>query len=113
MAISYDPRLFELPAIYLLEGGLPMVEVPQSVEQMTPIVGALFELIRRGGLSHDPDELFTSQVVNAVPRLNERGFTLSKSKSAPRGHIDACIALALAVDRWSHKPKARIPAMVL
>ncbi len=104
-AISYDPRLFELPAIYLLEGGLPMVEVPQSVEHMTPIVGALFELIRGGGLTHEADELFASQVVNAVPRLNERGFTLSKSKSAPRGHIDACIALALAVDRYAHKKK--------
>jgi phage terminase large subunit-like protein len=104
-AISYDPRLFELPAIYLLEGGLPMVEVPQSVEQMTPIVGALFEMIRAGGLTHEADELFASQVVNAVPRLNERGFTLSKSKSAPRGHIDACVALALAVDRYAHRKK--------
>jgi phage terminase large subunit-like protein len=102
-AISYDPRLFELPAIMLEEGGLPMVKVPQSVEEMTPIVGALFELIMRGGLTHDADELFASQVINAVPRLNERGFTLSKSKSAPRGHIDACVALALAVDRYAHK----------
>jgi len=105
MAISYDPRLFELPAIMLQEGGLPMVEAPQSVEQMTPIVGALFERIREGGISHEADELFASHVVNAVPRLNERGFTLSKSKSAPRGHIDAVIALALAVDRYAHRVK--------
>jgi phage terminase large subunit-like protein len=111
-AISYDPRLFELPAIMLAEGGLPMVEVPQSVEQMTPIVGALFELIRAGGLTHEADELFASHVVNAVPRLNERGFTLSKSKSAPRGHIDACIALALAVDRYAHKAKPKVRAWV-
>jgi phage terminase large subunit-like protein len=112
IAISYDKRLFELPAIYLEEGGLPMVEVPQSVEQMTPIVGALFELIKRGGITHERDELFAAHVVNAVPRLNERGFTLSKSKSAPRGHIDACVALALAVDRYDHKPKAKSRAWV-
>ena len=111
-AISYDPRLFELPAIMLTEERLPMVEVPQSVEQMTPIVGALFELIKRGGLTHEADELFTSHVVNAVPRLNERGFTLSKSKSAPRGHIDGAIALALAVDRWAHRVKQRSPVYV-
>lgn len=104
-AISYDKRLFELPAIWLSEDRLPMVEVPQSVEQMTPIVGALFERIQRGGLTHDADEQFGAQVVNAVPRLNERGFTLSKSKSAPRGHIDACIALALAVDRYDHRKR--------
>ena len=72
---------------------------------MTPIVGALFERIRSGGITHDVDENFTAHVVNAVPRLNERGFTLSKSKSAPRGHIDACIALALAVDRYDHRRK--------
>jgi phage terminase large subunit-like protein len=110
-AISYDKRLFELPAIYLEEGGLPMVEVPQSVEQMTPIVGALREVLMRGGLTHEADELFASQVVNAVPRINERGYTLSKAKSAPRGHIDACIALALAVDRYQHKVK-RVKAWV-
>jgi hypothetical protein len=32
-----------------------------------------------------------------VPRFNDRGFTLAKGKS--RGRIDACIALALAVER--------------
>jgi len=111
--ISYDPRLFELPAQMLADDGLPMVEVPQSVERMTPIVGALYELIRKGGLSHDHDEVFGNQVVNAVPRLNERGYTLSKSKSAPRGHIDACVALALAVDRAQHKTPPRSPVVVL
>jgi phage terminase large subunit-like protein len=111
-AISYDKRFFELPAIYLEEGGLPMVEVPQSVEQMTPIVGALREVLMRGGLTHEADELFASQVVNAVPRVNERGYTLSKSKSAPRGHIDACVALALAVDRYSHKLAPRTAVFV-
>lgn len=112
VAISYDKRLFELPAIMLEESRLPMVEVPQSVEQMTPIVGALFELIRAGGLTHDHDELFTAHVINAVPRLNERGFTLSKSKSAPRGHIDACVALALAVDRAQRPIKRKVTAWV-
>jgi phage terminase large subunit-like protein len=111
--ISFDPRLFELPAQMLSDEGLPMVEVPQSVERMTPIVGALYELIRKRGLSHDADEVFATQVVNAVPRLNERGYTLSKSKSAPRGHIDACVALALAVDRAQHPKKERPKLVVL
>lgn len=110
--ISYDPRFFEVPAYQLEASGLPMVRVDQSVEQMTPIIGELYKLIRGGGLSHDRDELFAAHVINAVPRLNERGFTLSKSKSAPRGHIDGCIALALAVDRYSHKPAPKVRAWV-
>jgi phage terminase large subunit-like protein len=74
-----------------------MIEVPQSVERMTAAVGSLYELIRSGGLTHDGEDAFTAQVLNAVPRFNDRGFTLAKGKS--RGRIDAAVALALAVDR--------------
>jgi phage terminase large subunit-like protein len=109
--ISYDPRLFELPAQMLTAEKLPMVEIPQSIERMTPIVGALFELIHRAGLSHDADPVLSEHVVGAVPWVNDRGYTLAKSKS--KVHIDACIALALAVDRAQHPKKQRSPVVVL
>jgi phage terminase large subunit-like protein len=96
-AISFDPRFFDVPAKMLSDERLPMIEVPQSVERMTPIVGSLLELIKRSELRHSGDEALTTHVLNAVPRFNERGFTLQKSKS--RGRIDAVIALALATDR--------------
>ena len=73
-----------------------MVEVPQSVERMTPAVGSLFEAIKRGELSHDGDPVVAGQVLNAVARFNERGFTLAKAKS--RGRIDAAVSTALMVD---------------
>ena len=53
--------------------------------------------MKRGEIHHDGDPLLASHVLNAVPRFNERGFTLQKSKS--RGRIDGVIALALAIDR--------------
>lgn len=96
-AVSFDPRFFDVPAKMLGDSGLPMVEIPQSVERMTPACGSALELARGGRLSHDGDEAFAMQVLNAVPRYNERGLTLAKAKS--RGRIDACIALVLAVDR--------------
>jgi phage terminase large subunit-like protein len=96
-AISFDPRFFDVPAKYLEDEGLPMVEVPQSVERMTKAVGGAYQAIRKALISHDGDSTFTRHVLNAVPRFNERGFTLAKGKS--RGHIDAAIALALAYDR--------------
>jgi len=96
-AISFDPRFFDVPAKYLEDEGLPMVEVPQSIERMTPAIGDLYELITNGQITHDGDEAFATHVLNAVPRFNERGFTLAKGKS--RGRIDACIALALAIER--------------
>jgi phage terminase large subunit-like protein len=96
-AVSYDKRFFDVPAKMLEDEGLPMEEVPQSPERMTPICGSLLELIKDGQVKHDGDEILRTHVLNAVPRFNERGFTLQKSKS--RGRIDGVIALALAVDR--------------
>jgi phage terminase large subunit-like protein len=96
-AVSFDPRFFDVPAKMLEDEGLPMIEVPQSVEHMTPAVGSTFELIKRGELSHDGDEAFAMHILDAVPRFNERGFTLAKGKS--KGRIDAAVALCLAADR--------------
>ncbi len=96
-AMAFDPRFFDVPAKMLSDEGLPMVEMPQTPERMTPAVGGLYEAIMRGQVTHDGDEVFATHVVNAVPRFNDRGFTLAKSKS--RGKIDAVIALALAHDR--------------
>lgn len=96
-AVSFDPRFFDVPAKMLSDEGIEMLEVPQSVERMTGVCGALLEVIRRGELRHDGDDAFATHVLNAIPRYNERGFTLQKGKS--RGRIDAVIALALAVDR--------------
>lgn len=110
-AISFDPRFFDVPAKMLHDEGLPMVEVPQSPERMTPITMDLYDRIQRGEIHHDGDEVFAQQVLNAIPRFTERGFTLQKSKS--RGRIDACIALALAVDRAQNRSKARAPVVVL
>jgi phage terminase large subunit-like protein len=96
-AVSYDPRFFDVPAKMLLDEGIPMNDIPQSVERMTTICGDLLALIRTGSLRHDGNEVLTNHVLNAVPRFNEHGFTLQKSKS--HGRIDGCIALALAADR--------------
>lgn len=108
MAVSYDPRFFDVPAKMLDDAGIPMVEIPQSVERMTTVCGGLLEIIKRGELRQPDDQAFTTQVLNAVPRFNEHGFTLQKSKS--KGRIDACIALALAVDRAQVRAKPR-PAL--
>lgn len=94
--VGYDPRLFELAATALTDEGIPMVKFEQSVERMTPAIGDLYEAIKRGEVAHDGDPQFTSQILNAVPRYNERGFTLAKAKS--RGKIDA--AVALAIGHW-------------
>jgi phage terminase large subunit-like protein len=96
-AVSFDPRFFDVPAKMLGDEGLPMVEFPQSLERMTPAYVQLYQAIMTGRITHDGDTAFATQVLNAVPRFSERGFTLEKGKS--RGKIDAAVALALAYDQ--------------
>lgn len=110
-AVSFDPRFMDWPAKVLYDEGIPMVELPQSVERMTGVCGDLYTVIREGGLTHDRDPLLRTHVLNAIARVNERGFTLSKGKS--RGHIDGVIGLGLAVDRVRNKVKPRAPLVVL
>lgn len=107
--VAFDPRFFDLPATQLFDEGFPMFEVPQSLERMTPAIGATYEAIKRSEISHDGDEHFETQVMNAVARYNERGFTLAKSKS--RGRIDAAIAMCIAVHAASQPEGAPVEVM--
>lgn len=109
--VAYDPRFFEVPATMLADERIPMVEMHQSLERMTPAFGSLYEAIMRGEITQDGGEAFTEQVLAAVPRLNERGFTLQKAKS--RGRIDAAYALAMCHDRAQWIPKARRPLVIV
>lgn len=110
-AVAFDPRFMDWPAKLLYDEGIPMVEIPQSVERMTAIVGDLYTLLREGGVTHERDPLFAKHVLSAVRREHERGFTISKGKST--GHIDGCVALALAVDRVRNRTKPKSPVVVL
>jgi phage terminase large subunit-like protein len=100
--IVYDPRFFELPAQILHNEGLPMLEMPQSIDRMVPAYGNTLRAIKDGIITHDGNTDFTTQVLNAAPMFNERGFMLKKAKS--KGKIDACVALSMMVSR-AYRPK--------
>jgi phage terminase large subunit-like protein len=91
--VFYDPKYFEYAALDLEDAGLPMVEYSQHPSSMTPAVGYCYEAITTGMITHNADPAFTTQVLNAVPRETDTGFTLSKKASGNK--IDAAIALCL------------------
>jgi phage terminase large subunit-like protein len=96
--VGFDPRFFEERAGMLEAERLPMVEFPQSLERMTPACGDTYELIVNGaGLSHDGDPEYRRQILAAVPKLNERGFTLKKKTPESPNKIDAAVATCMAV----------------
>lgn len=109
--IVYDKRLFELPAQMLADEGLPMTDFSQSVERMTPACGEIYAAIMRGEISHNGDEFYKRQILNAVPRFNQHGYTLEKRKS--RGKIDAAIALTLMHARAQRPAEPAAPAFVI
>lgn len=93
--VAYDPRLFELPARMLEDEGLLVIEANQSPQIMAPACGAAFDAIINGDLVHDGNPELAKHVKSAVKREQDRGFTLSKSKSGKR-HIDGAVALCIA-----------------
>lgn len=105
--LAYDPRLFELPAGQLAEEGIPMIEIPQSLERMTPAFGDLYQDIKDGKISVDDDKSFQQQILNGIPKWNQSGFTLKKI--GQKRKIDAAYALAMALDRAKHPVKELPP----
>jgi len=105
--LAYDPRLFELPAGQLAEEGVPMIEIPQSLERMTPAFGDLYQDIKDGRISVNDDKSFQQQILNGIPKWNQSGFTLKKI--GQKRKIDAAYALAMGLDRAKHPVKERPP----
>lgn len=94
-AIVYDPRYLEVMARELADEGLPMVEMPQSPERMSPACGLAYDLILSGTLEHEDDPVLEAHVKAAHKRETDRGWSLSKGRSTTA--IDGCIAMVMAV----------------
>jgi phage terminase large subunit-like protein len=95
--VAYDPRFWVASAQDLEAEGLPMVEIPQTPARMVPIIGSAYTTIVERKLTHTPDPTFRQQVLSAIPRPSESGFTLYKQRAGNAFKIDACIALVMAL----------------
>ena len=112
--VVYDPRFFEVPALMLIEESVPMVELPQHPSRMMPVCAAGYDLINQGRIIHNGDQVLADHVLSAVRREYPEGWTLSKGRS--RRHIDACIAMLLALHRaqtsnpadWAPRPTPKV-----
>lgn len=106
--VAYDPRFFDVPAGMLADEGIPMLEVPQSAERMMPACGEAWELIVSRRVAHDGDPVLEDHVLSAQQRPSERGWTLSKQRSGR--HIDACIAMVMALSEAQHFEAPVVPS---
>ena len=94
--MAYDPYQAALLAERLTARGVKLIEFAQTTGRMTEAGNALFEHVKQGTLRLYPaSKSLRSHVLNAQARETPRGLRLVKGATSK--HIDAAIALAMAV----------------
>jgi phage terminase large subunit-like protein len=92
--VRFDPYQMQPVSQRLLKRGVPMVEFPQSVPNLTDASQNLFELIKSRNLIAYSDAAIRLAVQRAVAVETPRGWKISKEKQAHK--IDVVIALGMA-----------------
>lgn len=114
LQVAFDPRQFAESAVDLEDEGVPMLEIPQTIERLAPADAHLFDRILTREIAHDGDHDVTLQVNAAVKRPTERGWYLSKSRT--KRHMDAARAISLAVaaaDLWATQDVSEPPLVAV
>ena len=92
--IRYDPYQLVAVAQRLSKTGLPMVEFPQSVPNLTESSTNLYELIKGQNLAVYPDSDIRLAISRAVALETSRGWRIAKEKVSHK--IDVVVALAFS-----------------
>jgi phage terminase large subunit-like protein len=92
--IRYDPYQMVAVAQRLTGMGLPMVEFPQSVPNLTEASNNLYELVKGRNLVLYPDAEMRLAAQRAVAVETPRGWKISKASQSHK--IDVVVALAQA-----------------
>jgi phage terminase large subunit-like protein len=100
--VRYDPYQMQATAQRLMRDGVPMVEFPQSVPNLTEASTNLFELIKSRSLAVYPDADMRLAVSRAVAVETTRGWRITKQSASHK--IDCIVALAMACHGAKQKP---------
>jgi phage terminase large subunit-like protein len=92
--VRYDPWQLVSVAQRLIRAGIPMVEFPQTVGNLTEASSNLFELVRGGSMTLYADSEMRLAASRAVAIETSRGWRIGKEKKSHK--IDVVVALAQA-----------------
>ena len=101
----YDKTLAGHMAQNLSSDGFEVIEIPQENAYVVPATQKLLEAIRNGKLRHGGDPVARAHALNAGVRETERGVRIAKLKSS--AHVDAVVALAMALEALERRPPKR------
>ena len=92
--VRYDPYQLVAVAQRLTAQGLPMIEFPQSVPNLTEASTNLYELMKGRNLISYADEDLRLAISRCVALETSRGWRIAKEKASHK--IDVVVALAQA-----------------
>jgi phage terminase large subunit-like protein len=90
----FDPFQMQASAQRLTARGVPMLEFPQSVPNLTEASSNLYELVKGRNLIVYPDDAIRLAVQRSVAVETSRGWRIAKDKVSHK--IDVVIALGMA-----------------
>ena len=99
VAVGYDPWQAQYLANRLSDDGLPMVEVRQTVANMSEPMKELEALVMSGRYHHDGDPVMTWMVSNVVAHLDAKD-NIYPRKEFPENKIDGVVAEIMALGIW-------------
>src|SRR5580704_4925620 len=91
--IRYDPYQLVAVAQRLTAAGLPMVEFPQTVPNLTEASTSLYEAIKGRNITVYPDYEIRVAISRTVALETTRGWRIAKEKQSHK--IDVVVALAM------------------
>jgi phage terminase large subunit-like protein len=98
-AVAYDPWQATQLANSLSDQGLPMVEVRQTVQNLSEPMKLLESLVLEGRIHHDGNPVLTWMMSNVVAHLDAKDNIFPR-KERPENKIDGAVALIIALSRF-------------
>ena len=80
----------------LLDEGLPVEEFPQTNQNMARACQRMYDAVTEGRLRHGGDPVLSAHIMGAAVKETPFGWRIQKRDSS--AHIDAAVALAMAMD---------------
>lgn len=99
---GYDPFQATQISSHLVTAGLPMVQVGQTVKNLSEPMKTLEALVISGKFKHDGNPVLTWMISNVVAHVDAKD-NIYPRKEFPENKIDGVVALLIAINRWSAK----------
>jgi phage terminase large subunit-like protein len=109
--IPCDRSYFVRTMRELLVEGLPIEEFPQTNQNMARACQRMYDAVTEGRVAHGGDPTLSEHVMSAAVKETTFGWRITKADAS--SHIDAAVALAMAMDIAEAEAGRRPPGVLV